>query len=116
MTERARYLYVTIKDVNPDIEKEYIEWMNKEHMPDLLTVPGVIRGLRYVSHGGGSPKHMAVYELESPDVPKGDAWKKAAHTERSQYIKARWQGKAQNIFELMAVMEPKTAKKSSTGG
>jgi hypothetical protein len=116
MSERAKYLYITIKDVDPEIEEEYAKWMNEEHMPDLLTVPGIIRALRYVSHGGGSPKHMAVYEMASPDIPKGEAWSHAAHTERSKYMKAHWQGKAQNIFELVAVLEPRTAKKPDGGG
>ena len=113
MTEKAKYLYITIKDVDPDIEQEYVKWMDEEHMPDMLTVPGAIRGMRYVSHDGGSPKHMAVYELENPDVPKGKIWSQTARTERSQYMKSHWQGKAQNIFELVVSKEAKPAKKSS---
>lgn len=113
MKEKAKYLYITIKDVNPDIEEEYVKWMREEHIPDILTVPGVIRGLRYVSHDGSSPKHMMLYEIEHPDVWTGEALSHAAHTERSKYMSARWQGKAKNIFELVEIMEPKPGAKLS---
>ena len=81
--------------------------MTEEHIPDLLKVPGVISAMRFVSNDGSSPKHMAVYELEHPDVKGSEAWNKAARTERSKYMKANWEVKSQNVFKLVDVIEAK---------
>jgi hypothetical protein len=109
MLSEAKYLYVTIRDVNLDIEEEFVKWTGEEHIPDLLAVPGVIRVLRYVSYNGSSPKHMTVYELERADVPQSEAWTRAVTTKRTDYMVARLQGKARNVFELVAIVEPQLA-------
>lgn len=112
MAADAKYLLVTIKDVDPNNEEDYAKWMGEEHMPDLLTVPGVIRALRYVSRDGSSPRHMAIYELERADIPDSQEWEHAAHSERTKYMAARWQSKARNIFELVEVVTPPGAKRA----
>lgn len=105
MIDKAKYLFVTIADVDPEYEKDYFKWMTEEHMPDLIKVPGVIRGMRYISHQGSSPKHMAIYELESPYPPQSEAWDRTKYTEKSKYIKGHVQRKATNVFELVDIIE-----------
>ena len=60
----------------------------KEHIPYLTDVPGVISIARFTTQplkmilGGeekeivieGQPKHTAVYEIESPEVLLSDGW------------------------------------------
>ncbi len=73
---QAKYLYIVRVDVDPEKEKQFNNWYNKEHVPALLKVPGVIGASRYVSMEG-TPKYTAIYELERPDVITSEAWKKA---------------------------------------
>ncbi len=72
----AKYLYVVRMDVDPAVEAEFTVWYNDEHIPALLQVPGVIAAYRYKSVEG-TPKFVAIYEMESPSVRTSDAWKHA---------------------------------------
>ena len=72
----AKYLYMVRMDVDPSIELEFNAWYNDEHIPALLKVPGVLAAYRYKSVEG-TPKFVAIYELESPSVRTSDAWKHA---------------------------------------
>src|SRR5947208_12513380 len=49
----------------PDKEAEFNRWYNEEHLAERLAIPGFLNGARYEAVKGG-PKHLAVYELESP--------------------------------------------------
>ena len=46
-------------------EDEFNRWYNEEHLAQLLSFPGFLSAARYEVVSGG-PKHLAVYELESP--------------------------------------------------
>lgn len=76
MDKPAKYLYVVRMDVDPETEKQFNEWYNEEHVPALLDVPGVRGASRYASIEG-TPKYVAIYELDDPAVRTSDAWKKA---------------------------------------
>ena len=78
MATGGKYLYMVMMDVEPEKEAEFNKLYSEEHVPLLLNVPGVISAARYKTSSEGSPKYMAVYELESPDVPDSEAWRKAA--------------------------------------
>ena len=54
-------------DVPADKEAEFNRWYNEEHLAERLAIPGFLNGARYEAVKGG-PKHLAVYELESPAV------------------------------------------------
>ena len=36
-------------DVDPSGEADYVDWHNREHMPERCAVPGFLRGRRYVA-------------------------------------------------------------------
>ena len=76
MDKSAKYLYVVRMDVDPEKEKQFNEWYNEEHVPALLQVPGVRGAYRYASLEG-TPKYIAIYELDTAEVRNSDAWKKA---------------------------------------
>ena len=97
MPIHTRYLFSAAMDVAPDQERLFNEVYDQEHVPSLLTVPGVIAVSRYemqpltMSIGGqlktivieGAPKYGALYEIETPDVLVTEAWAKAVE-------KGRW--------------------------
>src|SRR5881628_3325886 len=62
-------------DIPADKEKEFNRWYNEEHLAERLSLPGFLGGARYEAVKGG-PKHLAVYELESPAVLESEAYKK----------------------------------------
>jgi hypothetical protein len=96
MPIQTRYLFSAAMDVEPAQERLFNEVYDREHVPSLLTVPGVIAVSRYemqpltMSIGGQlksiviehAPKYGALYEIESPEVLVGDAWAKAVEVGR----------------------------------
>jgi hypothetical protein len=62
-------------EVPADREAEFNRWYNEEHVAERLAVPGFLNAARYEAVKGG-PKHLAVYELESPAVLDSAAYKK----------------------------------------
>jgi hypothetical protein len=62
-------------DVPADKEKEFNRWYNEEHLAERLAVPGFLSAARYEAVKG-SPRHLAVYELESPAVLESEAYQR----------------------------------------
>ena len=60
-------LFMVWVDVPTDKEEDFNRWYNEEHLADLLAITGVLNAARYVAVSG-SPKYLACYELESPEV------------------------------------------------
>ena len=99
MNKLAKYLFIVSMDVDEGQEKQFNEWYNKEHVPALLKVPGVIRAYRYISKGG-TPKYTAIYELGNPSIQTSDAWKKAVEmTPRPREITPK--NATRNIYECI---------------
>ena len=70
-------------DIPADREREFNLWYNHEHIEEILTVPGVLDAARYEAVQSG-PKHLACYELESPDAVLGDGFTKRAKSKWSE--------------------------------
>lgn len=76
MTKRkGTGLLMVWADVPADKEKEFNRWYNEEHLAERLAVPGFLSAARYEAVKGG-PKHLAVYELESPGVLDSAAYQR----------------------------------------
>jgi hypothetical protein len=92
----ARYVFIVTMDVTPEKEVLFNEIYDREHVPYLLTVPGVRSATRLriepaaVNIGGetkqlkgdGAPRYMAIYEIDSPDVLTSAAWAEAGEQGR----------------------------------
>jgi hypothetical protein len=99
MSIQTRYLFSAAMDVEPSRESLFHEVYDKEHVPLLLTVPGVVsvtrvkvRPLTMVIGGEkktivfeNEPRFNALYEIESPEVLTSDAWGRAVD-------QGRWPG------------------------
>jgi hypothetical protein len=68
-------LLVVWTDVAPEYEAEFNEWYDKEHIPQLLGVPGFLSGTRYQAVDG-KPKYAAIYDLTDESVTKSPAFLK----------------------------------------
>ena len=96
MAGKAKYLLIVSMDVDAEKEALFNEVYDKEHVPELLKVPGVLSVRRAVREpltmfiGGekktivaeGEPKYSAYYELESAEVLTGQAWARAVELGR----------------------------------
>jgi hypothetical protein len=96
MSLSSRYLFSAAMDVTADREALFHEVYDTEHVPLILTVPGVVAATRFQTQpltmilGGerktmdpqGAPRFHALYELESPEVLLSDAWAKAVEQGR----------------------------------
>ena len=56
------------------MEDEFNAWYDTEHLPERMTVPGFLTGLRFVAVRGGHPRYLAFYDVERPDVLQSDAY------------------------------------------
>jgi hypothetical protein len=77
----AAALLVASMNVEPAGEAEFNDWYNKEHLPQLGAVPGVLSARRFRAADTASERrYMALYHLANADVSKSDAWDRAANT------------------------------------
>ena len=99
MAFQTRYVFSAAMDVEPSREALFNEVYDKEHVPLLLKVPGVVAVARFKKQevtlviGGerktivveAEPTYNALYEIESPEVLVSEAWGKAVD-------QGRWPG------------------------
>jgi hypothetical protein len=92
----APYLFAAAMDVTPDREALFNEVYDREHVPRLRAVRGVLSVARFrardfrMSLGGevrtvsvgAEPRYVALYELERPDVLVSPAWAEAVEAGR----------------------------------
>jgi len=55
---------------DPTREKEFNEWYDNVHLPDVLAIPGIVRATRYANDNAaeGQAKFLAFYEIETDDA------------------------------------------------
>ncbi len=96
MSFPTRYIFSARMDVSPDKESLFNEVYDREHVPMLSEVPGVVAIARFRAEpvtlmlGGerktlvaeGEPRYQALYMVESPDVLVSEAWAKAVERGR----------------------------------
>jgi hypothetical protein len=84
----APWLYIVHTDIPDDIVDEYNAWYDEEHLPRLVTVPGVPRARRYTALDG-NPRYLTAYELTDRDAfssPEGLKARKTPWTERMRSL------------------------------
>lgn len=68
----AKYLLFAFSDCkDPKKEKEFNDWYDNMHMPDMLKTPGLIKATRWMSADKKENevrKYLALYELETDDI------------------------------------------------
>jgi len=96
MPIQTRYLFTAAMDVEPGKDAIFNEVYDKEHVPSLLEVPGVIDVARFKRRplemfiGGerkrivieGEPAYTALYEITSPEILVTPQWAAAVEQGR----------------------------------
>jgi hypothetical protein len=55
---------------DPEREKEFNDWYDNTHLPDVLETPGFLGATRYenTEPAEGQAKFLALYEIETDDI------------------------------------------------
>ncbi len=56
--------------IAPEARQDFLEWHNREHMPERVGIPGFRRGRRYVS-ADEAPEYFNLYEADSAETLGG---------------------------------------------
>lgn len=73
-------LLLNAMNIAPELEAEFNDWYDKEHIPALAAVPGVLCARRFRGTSGNR-KYVALYHLATPDVVESDEWKQARQSD-----------------------------------
>ncbi len=95
-TQSANGLLAVWTDIAPEAEREFNDWYNTEHIPQLLGVPGFLGGRRYQAVEG-EPKYLALYELTDAEVLKSDAFRQVRE------MPTDWTKKMRPLFRNPAI-------------
>ena len=97
-------------------EKEFNEWYNQNHVPERVSVPGILSARRYeLCDGEGALKYLAVYELENAEVLQGEAYlKNAAESTPMNFTRPKVQRLVyRQVFPESGAFEDKTGAPAS---
>ena len=72
-TEKYGLLLATLEPPE-EMEEEFNDWYDTEHLPERKAIPGIITAQRFVAYKG-SPKYLALYDLENVEVLQSEAYK-----------------------------------------
>jgi len=69
----ARHVLLAFTDPVEGEEESYNSWYNETHIPEILSVPGIISARRFrtkIVNVGGAPawKYIAIYEVETDNL------------------------------------------------
>ena len=73
MSLRGRGALAIWHDLAPEAERDFVEWHNREHIPERVGVPGFLRGRRYRAVEA-EPRWFVFYETESLAVLSSPAY------------------------------------------
>ena len=82
-------LLLNAMNIAPEHEADFNAWYDKEHIPALSAVPGVLSARRF--HGTGNRKYVALYHLATPAVVESDEWKTARESDWSSRVVPHFQ-------------------------
>ena len=85
VAHKGRGIFLVYVDIEAKDAKEFNEWYNTEHLPELLAVPGILAAARYEAVKGG-PKYLACYELDNMAVMHTPAFTNRPRTPWGQRV------------------------------
>jgi hypothetical protein len=100
-SEDAPWLYIVHTDIPDNIAGEYNEWYDREHLPRLAAVPGVLRARRYNRAFGPGPQYLTAYELTTPEVWESPAAHQARKTPWTEKMRSLFQNTRRSMCKLI---------------
>jgi hypothetical protein len=100
--QRGLLLFMT--DVDPALEEDFNRWYEEEHLPERMAVPGFINARRFRCVEG-SPKYLALYDLESPDVLHSEPYLRIMGADKSSWtlrMEANFTNARRNVYTMIS--------------
>ena len=88
-------------DVAPGAVVDHDDWHTHEHMPERVSIPGFLRGSRWVAQQGG-PRYLMMYEVAGIEVLTGPAYAERLNnpTPWTSRVMTTLQGMTRGFFRL----------------
>lgn len=116
MAIQTRYVLIASMDVEAGYEDLFNEVYDCEHVPHLLSVPGVrgvarLKGQPFafaIANGvkdmpAPDPVYTAIYEIDHPDVLKSPEWAKAVEAGRwAREVRPRTRKRNHAVYETQS--------------
>jgi hypothetical protein len=97
----APWLYIVHTDIPEEVVAEYNEWYDREHLPRLVTVPGVLRARRYTAVAA-HPRYLTAYELSDPGAFESSEGLKARKTPWTEKMRSLFQNTRRRMCQLVS--------------
>ena len=93
-------------DVDPSGEHEVQAWYPRQHLPERLSVPGVLRGRRYAVTGDG-PRFFTLYETRDSSVLSSPPYIERLNdpTEWTRRSLSAFRGMIRSVYRRLAFAE-----------
>ncbi len=108
---RGKHLLAVYADIPAEIEDDFNQWYNTQHIPERLAIPGFQSAVRYESLKG-EPKYVALYELDDASVLETPEYAnlRANPNDWDKRISPKLQVAARNVYEqIFACGDPPAA-------
>ncbi len=75
MSFKKKYVYTVFSGPSEGMEKEYNDWYDTQHLPQVTKVPGIVAAQRFkLAEGDQGPyeapaRYLAIYEIETDGDP-----------------------------------------------
>lgn len=79
--QSSSFIFIVQLAIPRSLEQHFTELYDTDHVPALMTVPGVRSCSRYKlvwSDTDEMPEYLAIYDVDAPDVPKSQQWREAS--------------------------------------
>lgn len=83
---KSQGMLLVMANIDPAIEREFNEWYEREHLTERMAIPGFLRARRFTAVEG-SPKYLAIYDLESIEVLNSAAYRHAVGAGKSAWTR-----------------------------
>jgi hypothetical protein len=93
-------------DVAEEAASEHDEWHTHEHLPERLSIPGFLRGTRWVALQG-RPRYLVLYEVEHLATLESDAYLERLNhpTPRTAKMMPHYRGMSRGLCSIVGSSE-----------
>ena len=73
----GNYAYLVMMDIPAEMEAEFNRVYDTQHVPNIVTAPGVNSCIRYKIESTNAKKmarYAALYDIDSPEIPTSAGW------------------------------------------